>query len=225
MTPRKPADPGRTLCRLDARFKPWVKSAGPCPLCPDPREPYEALIRAIASQQVHANAARAMLGRLCALCPTAPFPTPRQLLALGPEQFRACGFSAAKATAILGIAEAASTGIVPSRAAADAFDDETLIARLTSLRGIGRWTVEMLLIFTLHRPDVLPVDDFGVREGYRLLTGEPAQIKPRALAEIGRAWAPVRSTAAWYLWRVADAGKTRKKKETSFSEEKEAKRL
>ena len=202
-----------------------MKAAGPCALCPDPREPYEALVRAIASQQVHGNAARAMLARLCAQFPAGAFPSPAQIFALGPDPLRACGFSAAKSVAILGIAEAAQTGLIPTRAEAETIDDATLITRLTSLRGIGRWTVEMLLIFTLDRPDVLPVDDFGVREGYRLLTGADAQVRPRVLAEIGETWAPVRSTAAWYLWRVADLAKRRRKEDTSFSEEKEAKRL
>jgi len=88
--------------------------------------------------------------------------------------------------------------------------DEALIERLTSIRGVGRWTVEMLLIFTLGRPDVLPVDDFGVRDGYRLLHGLDVQPKPKALAEIGQAWSPYRSIAAWYLWRASDEGKRAK---------------
>jgi DNA-3-methyladenine glycosylase II len=85
--------------------------------------------------------------------------------------------------------------------------DDALIERLTTIRGVGRWTVEMLLIFTLGRPDVLPVDDFGVREGYRVLHRLEEQPKPRALAEIGLAWAPFRSLAAWYLWRASDEAK------------------
>jgi DNA-3-methyladenine glycosylase II len=109
--------------------------------------------------------------------------------------------------AIRDIAEKAAAGIVPSRAAARRLSDEALIERLLPLRGVGRWTVEMLLIFTLGRPDVLPVDDFGVREGYRLAAGLPEQPRPKALAEIGLAWAPYRTTAAWYLWRAADLAK------------------
>ena len=89
----------------------------------------------------------------------------------------------------------------------DSDSDEALIERLVALRGVGRWTVEMLLIFTLGRADILPVDDFGVREGYRVAAGLPEQPKPKALAEIGEAWAPFRTTAAWYLWRAADLAK------------------
>jgi len=96
---------------------------------------------------------------------------------------------------------------VPSLAEAAGLDDESLIARLVAIRGVGRWTVEMVLIFTLGRPDVLPVDDFGVREGYRLAAGLADQPRPRALAEIGQGWAPYRSIAAWYLWRRADMAK------------------
>ena len=94
-----------------------------------------------------------------------------------------------------------------ARAEARRLTDEELIDRLVPLRGVGRWTVEMLLIFTLGRPDVLPVDDFGVREGYRVAAGLDEQPKPRALAEIGEAWAPYRTTASWYLWRAADLSK------------------
>jgi DNA-3-methyladenine glycosylase II len=97
--------------------------------------------------------------------------------------------------------------MVPTRAQARRLPDEALIDRLVPLRGVGRWTVEMLLIFTLGRADVLPVDDFGVREGYRVAAGLDEQPKPRALNEIGQAWAPYRTTAAWYLWRAADLAK------------------
>jgi len=98
--------------------------------------------------------------------------------------------------------------VVPTRRAAARLDDAALIERLVAIRGVGRWTVEMLLIFTLGRPDVLPVDDFGVREGFRILHRLEAQPKPRVFAEHGAVWAPYRSTAAWYLWRAADEHKT-----------------
>ncbi len=120
---------------------------------------------------------------------------------------RECGFSGSKAAAIRSICEHAASGAVPSAAEAAALDDETLIARLLPIRGVGRWTVEMLLIFTLGRPDVLPVGDFGVREGWRVIKRLAVQPKPRELAATGAAWSPWRSTAAWYLWRAADEGK------------------
>jgi DNA-3-methyladenine glycosylase II len=120
---------------------------------------------------------------------------------------RGAGLSANKVLAIRDIAEKAALGVIPNRAAARRLSDEVLIERLVALRGVGRWTVEMLLIFTLGRADILPVDDFGVREGYRVAASLPEQPKPKALAEIGEAWAPYRTTAAWYLWRAADLAK------------------
>ncbi len=164
-------------------------------------------MRAIAHQQLHGRAAELILGRFLALYPGEPFPLPAMVLATDAAVLRGCGFSGSKIAAIQDIALHAASGVVPTRRAAARLSDAALIERLTPIRGVGRWTVEMLLIFTLGRPDVLPVDDFGVREGYRLLHDLPQQPKPRALADIGAAWAPYRSTAAWYLWRAADAGK------------------
>ncbi len=185
-----------------------IAQVGPCRLKPSPgREPYEALVRAVAHQQVHGRAAEAMLNRLIALVPHHPFPPPVAMLALPDGAVRGCGFSGAKTAAILDIAAKSAAERVPTRRAASRLTDAALIERLVALRGVGRWTVEMLLIFTLGRPDVLPVDDFGVREGYRLAAGLDAQPRPRALAAIGERWAPFRSAAAWYLWRAADLAK------------------
>jgi DNA-3-methyladenine glycosylase II len=193
--------------RRDAVLKRVIRQVGDCTLKPARRQPYEALVRAIAHQQVHGRAAEAILGRFIALCPEPGFPTPEAVLALPPEAMRAAGLSANKVLAIRDIAEKAALGVIPNRAAARRLSDEVLIERLVALRGVGRWTVEMLLIFTLGRADILPVDDFGVREGYRVAAGLPDQPKPKALAEIGEAWAPYRTTAAWYLWRAADLAK------------------
>ena len=174
---------------------------------PAKRQPYEALVRAIAHQQVHGRAADAILGRFIARFPDHKFPPPEAVLAAEVEMLRVCGLSGSKVAAIRDIAAHAAQGIVPTRRAATKLTDAELIERLVAIRGVGRWTVEMLLIFTLGRPDVLPVDDFGVREGYRVAARLPAQPKPRELAAIGEAWAPFRTTAAWYLWRAADLAK------------------
>jgi DNA-3-methyladenine glycosylase II len=193
------------LAALDDDWARLVARVGPCTLEPhSQREPYEALVRAIAYQQLHARAAEAILGRLIASYPDNAFPQPQQILSTSDEAIRACGFSASKIRAIKGIAAAALEGSIPTSAVAATMSDEELIRQLVMLRGVGRWTVEMLLIFTLGRPDVLPVDDFGVREGWRKLKGLPAQPKPRELAELGKAWSPYRSAAAWYLWRAVD---------------------
>jgi DNA-3-methyladenine glycosylase II len=171
------------------------------------RTPYEALVRAIAHQQLHGRAAEAILGRFIALYPGARFPKPDSVLDTDDAALRSCGFSAGKILAIRDICEKTVDRTVPGLAAATRMSDAELIARLTSLRGVGRWTVEMLLIFTLGRPDVLPVDDFGVREGYRHVYGLDSQPKAKQLAEAGEAWGPWRSYAALYLWRAADRAK------------------
>lgn len=189
----------------DPAFAALIRRIGPPKLGIErARDPYEALVRAIAHQQLHGNAARAILTRFAALFPGDDFPTPDAVLAMPEESLRGCGFSATKLASIRDICAHAMAGTVPTRRASARLSDEALIERLTAIRGVGRWTVEMMLIFTLGRPDVLPVDDFGVREGYRVLYGLDAQPKPRALAEIGLAWAPFRSFATWYLYRAVE---------------------
>ena len=180
-----------------------IAVTGPCLHQATPgREPYETLVRAIAYQQLHARAAEAILGRLLALFPETAFPTPEQLLAVSPEVMRACGFSASKTVTLHGIAQAHLEGVVPSRAEALLLPDDALVERLVSLRGVGRWTVEMLLIYSLERSDILPVDDFGVREGYRRMKGLEKAPTPARMREMGQAWSPYRTVAAWYLWRA-----------------------
>ena len=192
------------LAQLDPDWARLIKAIGPYQLeLHGHREPYEALIRAIAYQQLHGRAAEAILGRLIVRFPDSDFPQPHEILAMDDAELRACGFSASKILAIKGIAAATLEGAVPTAAVAQSMTDEALIKQLVALRGVGRWTVEMLLIFTLGRPDVLPVDDFGVREGWRKLKGLELQPKPRELALIGEAWRPYRTTAAWYLWQAA----------------------
>ena len=191
------------LAGLDEDWRHHVEATGPCLLQPKPaRDPYEALVRAIAYQQLHAKAGDAILGRLLALFPALTFPRPAQILATDFAQMRSCGFSASKIATIQGIAQAALDGGVPDYATALAMEDEALIERLTALRGVGRWTVEMLLIYSLERPDILPADDFGVREGYRRMKGLEHQPSRKQMVEIGLAWSPYRTVAAWYLWRV-----------------------
>ena len=190
MRPYRPRDiAGRHLAARDGDWAALIGRVGRPQLVRNRTEqPWEALLRAIAHQQVHARAAEAILGRFVAATRgDDPFPTPRQVLAAGDAVFRAAGFSASKTAAIRDIARGAVEGVVPTRAAAARLPDAQLIERLTTLRGVGRWTVEMLLIFTLGRPDVLPVDDWGVREGYRRLKNLPVQPTPKALAADGTA--------------------------------------
>lgn len=194
---------GEYLAALDPDWARHVAATGPCLHQATPgREPYEALVRAIAYQQLHARAAEAILGRLLALFPQHAFPPPEQLLAASPQTLRACGFSASKMATIQGIAQARLDGLVPTREAALAMSDDALIERLVALRGVGRWTVEMLLIYSLERSDILPVDDFGVREGYRRLKGLDKAPTPAQMRSLGGTWRPYRTVAAWYLWRA-----------------------
>lgn len=194
----------RHLIQADPALAGLIRRVGRCALVVDKDEPYAALISAIAHQQLHGRAARAILARFVALYPDAPFPAPAQILSTPDATLRGCGFSANKVAAIRDIAAKTAEGLVPTRRAAARLSDAALIERLTAIRGVGRWTVEMLLISTLGRPDILPVDDFGVREGFRRLHRLATQPRPRDLAAMGEAWAPCRSTAAWYLWRAAE---------------------
>jgi DNA-3-methyladenine glycosylase II len=190
------------LSAQDADWAQLIKTVGPCAFEPKAeREPYEALVRAIAYQQLHGKAGDAILKRFKAMYGDT-FPAPQQILATEFDALRACGFSARKIETILAIAQGVISGLVPERAEADDMSDEALIAQLTTLKGIGRWTVEMMLMFTLQRMDILPVDDFGVSEGYKRLKKLAVAPKRKALAEIGKAWSPYRTVASWYLWRV-----------------------
>ena len=202
----------RHLRAVDPDLALLIARVGPCRLRVDrAREPFESLVRAVAHQQLHGRAAEAILGRTIALLADegggAGFPSAEALLRADPAALRACGFSMGKIAAIRAVAEASLTGLVPSRRRAARLSDAALIERLTSLRGIGRWTVEMLLIFSLGRPDIMPVDDFGVREGFRRIKRMDTQPRPRELAAQAESWSPYRSAAAWYLWRAADEAK------------------
>ena len=191
---------------LDPRFAALIGRVGRPRLgVQKQRGPYEALMRAIAHQQLHGRAAEAILGRFEALYPGDGFPPPDAVLATEEVVLRGCGFSGPKIAALRDICVRTLDGTVPTRRASVRLSDAELIERLTAIRGVGRWTVEMVLIFTLGRPDILPVDDFGVREGYRLLYELEAQPKQRELATLGEAWAPYRSFATWYLYRAVEA--------------------
>ena len=193
------------LSEADPRFAALIRRVGRPKLSVDRgRDLYEALVRAIAHQQLHGKAAEAILGRFLALYSEPGFPAPERVLETKEETLRACGFSAAKLASIRDICARTLDGTVPTRRRATKLSDDELIERLTIIRGVGRWTVEMLLIFTLGRPDVLPVDDFGVREGYRVLFELETQPKPRELGALAQVWSPHRSMATWYLYRAVE---------------------
>lgn len=203
------------LRRVDPVMRRVIREVGPCTLKPRlERTPFEALVRAVAHQQLHGAAAETILRRFIALFPGRRFPRPADLDAVADDSLRAAGFSRAKVLAVRDLARQAQAGVVPDTRAIRRLADEEIVTRLTTVRGVGRWTVEMLLIFKLGRPDVLPVDDFGVRHGFRVAYGRPEMPRPRELGEFGERWRPHRTTAAWYLWRAADRAREAARRET-----------
>ena len=208
MTPRRSialvtAAAHRHLAR-DPVMRRLIRRHGPCGLECRRWSPYEALTRAIAHQQLNGRAAQTILTRFVALFGNRRFPTPAEVLATHPRRLRSAGFSRAKVRAIKDIARHALAGTVPTRRAAAHLDDEAIIERLLPIRGVGRWTVEMLLIFTLGRPDVWPVDDFGIRKGFATIHGLVEPPTPKALDPLGEIYRPYRSSAAWYCWQAVD---------------------
>ncbi len=196
------------LATVDPVMKRLIGEHGQCTLAPETRRaPFQSLVQAVAHQQLHATAAGNILGRFKKLFPGRKFPRPADLAGVTDEQLRACGFSFAKIRAIRDLAAKARSGVVPTGRQIAALPDEAIIARLTEVRGVDRWTAEMLLIFQLGRPDVLPADDFGVRNGFRLAYKKRALPKPKDLLKFGRRWRPHATIAAWYLWRAADAAR------------------
>lgn len=166
--------------------------------------PFDALAESIVYQQLSGKAAATIWGRVRALYGTRKWLDPKQVLATPDDQLRACGLSRAKTIAVKDLAAKTIEGIVPSGARLAKMDDDEIIERLTAVRGIGRWTVEMLLLFELGRPDVWPVTDLGVRKGYTKTFGKRKLPTPKQLQKIGERWRPYRSAAAWYLWRACD---------------------
>ncbi|MEK7414686.1 MAG: DNA-3-methyladenine glycosylase [Planctomycetota bacterium] len=191
----------------DPVLKAIIQRHGPCTLTPVPTPPYRALCTAVVFQQLHAKAARTILGRVCALGKSKYFPSPDKLDQLSDAQLRGAGLSAAKTAAVRDIAAKTRDKTIPSSRAIMNMPDDEIIERCTEARGVGRWTVEMMLMFRLGRPDVLPVDDYGVRNGFRIAFQMKDMPTTKELAAYGERWKPWRTVAAWYMWRVADASK------------------
>lgn len=198
----------RYLSRVDPVMRRLIRDVGPFALIPKVRRtPFESLARAIAFQQLHEKAAESILKRFIALFPGRRFPRPAELLTANADAIRGAGFSGAKVLALRDLAAKTLGGTVPTSRAITLLDDEAIVERLVEVRGIGRWTVEMLLIFQLGRPDVLPVDDFGVRNGFRIAYRRRTMPTPKEVLRYGERWKPYRTAAAWYLWRAADRAK------------------
>ena len=199
------------LSAVDPVMKKLIAKVGPCRLAHEPwRSPFQSLVQAVAHQQLNGTAAETILTRFKKLFPKRRFPKAEDLANVTDEQIRACGFSFAKIAALRDIAAKTLDGTIPSSRQIEKLGDEEIIDRLTAARGVGRWTVEMLLMFQLGRKDVLPVDDFGVRTGFRVAYQKRAMPKPKALLAFGKKWRPHASTAAWYLWQAANAARKKK---------------
>jgi len=167
--------------------------------------PFDALAESIAYQQLSGRAAAAIWSRVRALYPKGKRLDPQKILATPDDTFRAAGLSRAKIAALKDLAAKTIDGTVPSGRALLRMSDAEIIARLTMVRGIGRWTVEMLLLFDLGRPDVWPVHDYGVRKGFAKTFGRRKLPTPKELMKFGERWRPYRSVAAWYFWRALDS--------------------
>jgi DNA-3-methyladenine glycosylase II len=166
--------------------------------------PFDALAESIAYQQLSGKAAATIFGRVRALYPKRKWLDPEQLLATPDETLRAAGLSRAKTAALKDLAAKTIDGTVPAGRTLIRMSDDEIVARLTAVRGIGRWTVEMLLLFDLGRPDVWPIDDYGVRKGFAKTFGRRKLPTPKQLMKFGEKWRPYRSVAAWYFWRALD---------------------
>ncbi|MDB6067681.1 MAG: alkA [Pedosphaera sp.] len=193
------------LTKADKVMARLIRKVGPCGWKPEKRRsPFQSLVTAVTHQQLNGRAAETILGRVIALYPGRKFPTPEDLLATPDEKLRAAGLSRAKTAAIKDIAAKTLEGVVPTSRAIAKMDSETIMTQLTSIRGVGPWTVEMLLIFKLGRIDILPTTDYGVRKGFALTYKLKDLPTPVELHGHGEKWRPYRSIAAWYLWRSLD---------------------
>jgi len=190
--------------RADPAMAGIIERVGPIRHKPRRLPPFESLAQAIVYQQLSGKAAGTIFSRFLALFGTGDFPAPGDVLRLDCEMLRTAGLSRPKAGYILDLAQKACDGLLPSLDECDAMTDQEIVARLTAVKGVGRWTADMLLIFNLGRPDVLPVHDLGVRRGFQIAHRKRKMPEPEALARHGKRWSPHRTAAALYLWRAVD---------------------
>jgi DNA-3-methyladenine glycosylase II len=192
-----------TLAAKDPQLAPLIREAEEFRVETDGTEsPYEVLLESIAYQSISGKAATTIFARVKALGSNGRPPSPEEMLKLRKPVLRKAGLSGAKIVAMKDLARKTLSGVVPSHHQAERLSDEELVERLTSVRGIGAWTVEMFLIFRLGRPDVLPIHDLGVRKGWSITYGKKRMPKPKELLAFGERWRPYRTVASWYMWRA-----------------------
>jgi 3-methyladenine DNA glycosylase/8-oxoguanine DNA glycosylase len=211
--PFDPVEAHAFLSRTDAKLGGLIQQVGNFHFKLDECDSvYESLLEAIAYQSISGKAAATIFARVKALGSNGCCPTPGKLLRARAQTLRKAGLSHAKILAVKDLARKTIDGIVPTLADAEKMSDEELVERLTSVRGIGAWTVEMFLIFRLGRPDVLPIHDYGVQKGFALTYGKRRIPKPKELLKFGERWRPYRTVASWYMWRAVEmAGKNARK--------------
>ncbi len=194
----------RLLARRDPVLGALIRQHGRCGLARAQREdPFQAIVEAIVWQQLSGKAAATIFGRFLALFPDRAFPTPRQVAATPDERLRAIGFSRQKIGYLRDLCARVEAGALPFDRLNEMSDDQVIEA-LTTVKGIGRWTAEMVLMFKLHRPDVLPVDDLGIVKAIRAAYRLRKDPSPDRIRQIGEKWRPYRSIASWYLWQSRD---------------------
>ena len=206
------------LRKSDQRFAEWIDRIGTLELPTPPlREPYVALLESIAHQQLAGAAARAIWARVSGLFANGVL-CPIRLAEMSEADLRCAGLSRSKALAMKDIFVRVNAGKIPSTALIAQMSDADIYAQLMEARGVGMWTVDMLMMFTLCRPDVMPVTDYGVRKGFQVLYRKRALPSPKQLLKHSEKWQPHRSVAALYLWRIAEsAKKPQKTKRKSLS--------
>lgn len=193
------------LTQVDRILGKQIQKLGPYTLKPQrDHSLFESLLSSIVYQQLTGKAAQTILGRVLKLYPKKKFPKPEDILKTRDEVLRGAGLSFAKIAAVKDLSLKTQEGLIPTQKKIEKMSDDDIIERLTIVRGIGRWTVEMMLIFKLGRPDVLPIDDYGVRKGFAKVFQLKELPKPKELLTYGEKWRPHRTAASWYLWRGMD---------------------
>ena|ERR1051326_3500589 len=192
------------LRTVDPVLRRLIEKFGRVTIEPRKLPPFQSLVHAVAHQQLNGKAANTILTRFEALFGNSHFPNPKQVLKMGLDRICSAGFSKAKASYIHGIADRAGNGLVPSLSDCHKLTDAEILELLTQIKGVGRWTAEMFLMFNLGRPDVLPIHDYGVRRGFQVAYRKRKLPEPEQLEKFGKRWSPYRTTASLYLYRAAD---------------------
>jgi 3-methyladenine DNA glycosylase/8-oxoguanine DNA glycosylase len=214
------------LSRIDKRLAGVIERVGEFRFKLDECDSvYESLLEAITHQSIAGKAAQVIFGRIKAFGSDGRCPTPQELLRVRKPQLRKAGLSHAKVAAVRDLAQKTIEGVVPTIEEAQKLSDQELVDRLISVRGIGAWTVEMFLIFRLGRPDVLPIDDYGVQKGWAITYRKKNVPKPKDLLKFGERWRPYRTVASWYMWRaVGLAGSAARKIKKAPTKKRPAKK-